>query len=696
MSGPDVLYCTAGQELHDPVMRHYTKPLSVTLIWILLASSIASATELNIIYGSDREKINYTLDSFFDSSVFVSSNAVKIYVSEKANYTINKILIFICKNKLPDECIISQRPLEYGKSVSAEIQLSDVQKAGEGRILVFANILDSSWVAKSFLIKGSSASPEEIQGLDISAKFNIDEVKSTIQNYGMVPLNLIDAVSGFNNLKSVKATHAAGNNLNFSSQMQSIDSNAAGYQFAFSNNSGPITFFNLGETCGNAKCEKGSGETYNSCWLDCLCPAGQAATVKGCKATEGISIVIDSISPEKLRCAVQNSTCASSYLLAKLHIENAPTNFTIESPVFSFENKSYTDILCSPVDLNVRGIVTGETRANNQTKYSCSIQLPEIRNIQYSEDIETVENRSLLITFPMSIQTQNGTKIIPVSGKASLQLNIFNAEQKLRHLDELGEDLEKQKHKANIVQHRAKNIELTTAGIAATLLAICASTTLPSLGATYDTCIKGALFTKISLIVAAANEGIKAAVAKYYDIKVTNAARRLRGELNYAQRGQEESKKEALVSLVWASGNESGSYVDSVCGNEKVDIKFSFEPFQCKELLIGFNGDFWPFCNCASQHWIDEGFNPLGGTCVCANTSAYYWKPLIKYPTGDVSYRVYNSTGIHTLTSTYASSLFAPHQGIKDIGLTIVCDSSIYGSVRTDSPFLKYKEVCSK
>lgn len=664
------------------------KIFTITMVVFLFNLATASAVNINLIKDGDTERIIYDTKKFFNRSITEINDTINVKILPVNNGSISNIQLYLCRDRNPIECL-DQDPIEYRKFVNSDFLKTDFYKNGKGNMLAFLET-GRTWLADWY--------PSQDYNLDLDLNANINDTKEMIEE-GIIPYSFVKDFRFFGNVYQltgipIENRRTKKKYINFThKELVSQVKDIKGYSFVFPDSGVPLTIYNQEEKCGNAVCEL--GENYDICWQDCRCPPGQAPTSNGCAPASNISLKIVNKSTDVIDCFPGNDRCSvvDKNFKVYLEMENAPQKYRLHKQFMYVGDKRSLDIICKPTDSKPKPeIVDGSfRRVYNSSKFEC--------NPIFYIDIDEVGRKSLSIHFWISFDTQNGTETLDISGQTDIE--IVN---KIRDLQEL---LLESKKKIEEFKDDTKWIrELMTAfgklrniytGIAAGTCACC--------GATLGACGCGACweFSVATVVTELVKQSLKLAseycVGKYggtgnkwarQAVDVCREIGRAKDQLNQ-KIGEAQGKlnielKNYIPNLLWVNGEHSGFAVNSVCGQERTEIWYSLEKFECDNKTWFNTNPESLMCNCTSGNYLNPSALS-GNSCSCTNTSDYQW-----IVDRDVGEQVWNSTGIHILYNGSADQLF---QNSNELNMTLYCNSERFGEIKETFKILEYNQTCS-
>ena len=668
------------------------KIVSMIVVVFLLNVSLASALNMNLIKNGQTETVRY--DKIFNRTVTETNSTVKVEINPIQNKTITNILLYLCGDKDVLECIDSNatKPIKYRTSVDSEFLKSDVYKNGKSNILSFLEI-DGSWLADFY--------PSADHTVDVRLKANINDTKKSLEK-GLLPLGFtesIDLKTSFYQIVGVpvKEDKLGKKALNFTSkELTSTVKDKEGYSFLFPAGLEPLTVYNVEEKCGNAKCEL--GESYDICWQDCRCPVGQVPTSKGC-VTKDIKLVVDNQTSDTIKCIPGEERCRAldPDFKISLHMESGPQEYRLNRQFMYVGDKRDLNILCTSTDSKPRIDVVGNSvkLTYNGTKFECkpAFDIP----------LKEVGKKSLSINFLISYETQNGTETEEVAGQT--ELTIENA---FAGIDELNRVVQKAQDKAKDFEKDTKEIRAAAEvlktfeyifGATAVVWCACCGLTWGACGC--GACGEFAVATAVTeLIIRGMDLAVDYCTGKHggtggrWARQAVNTCREIGRWKDYseqkiaeAQGLQKTAIKEHVPNLIWANGEQSGFAVDKVCGQERTEIKYLVEDFECEQTWFNLNIEEAPLCDCNSGNFVKV--SPLAtGSCSCQNTTTNQW--ILDSENKSIQY--WNSTGIGTLFNNTSNRLFPSSQ---ELNLTLYCNSERFGEIKETFKILEYEPQCS-
>ncbi|HLD56797.1 MAG TPA: hypothetical protein VJA47_00720, partial [archaeon] len=577
---------------------------------------------------------------------------------------------------------------------------------------------NSSWIGSWDAIENGTLKSADIDKVELSLKHNVsDQIKSVIENFGSIPSGSISSVDfGGRQFFVLDAKKSSGlfrkEKINITEKrLETKFVPKKGYSFVFPRDNiiyNPLTFFNTPETCGNAKCD--IGETHNTCWQDCACPEGLAATPSGCVPKTDISLEIVNIDKKDLECFIPPKTNAFNsvegcgffdVLNIKLQINNTPLAYILNQPYFDFAGKSYlfSGSTCTHEDGEVLSVVDANSTikqlVTNSSKYSCTAILPPIEADQAFE-----EKKTLAVVFPITFtkSDESGrvigghelTAITSVNVKGTdINVDFSEIADMKRKAKEMGKDINKLSEYTNILN----TVLLMARGIQFKTITCC---TIPY--SSLYCCPQASWWTVVSDVLSLTSIAYK----EYMKHDIKEKMEKLEDErdrkIEESLQEVRSSVKQELPNLVWANGDKSGGYTGSVCGQENVEIWYTnFESFGCSKgdgLWFNFNNQSRPFCDCQSSTWVGNSIEPA--SCNCNSTSTdFSW--VIKNEDGrDVGFKKYNPTDKHLLIKSTADKIF---QQNSELNLTISCASNDFGdlqigNIKSEFELLNYTATC--
>ncbi|HLD57482.1 MAG TPA: hypothetical protein VJA47_04195, partial [archaeon] len=144
----------------------------VILIGVFLAVGAASvfAIEINMVFGgSSTASLDRT--KFFDKTLTIDKNNLHISISGKGGYVLNSILLFLCKDKDPVECDLSN-PIEYEKFAETDFLIDQVSTNGKLNIFTLVNA-NSSWIGGWDTIENGVLKTTDIDKVELTLKHNV-------------------------------------------------------------------------------------------------------------------------------------------------------------------------------------------------------------------------------------------------------------------------------------------------------------------------------------------------------------------------------------------------------------------------------------------------------------------------------------------------------------------------------------------
>ncbi len=538
------------------------KLIAVVLSVFIFNTTPAFAVQINLISTQGTESINYTTDNFFTKSLTVNGTTIHIDLRAADNQSIENILLYLCKDKAIESCVKTQ-PIEYTRYISTSFNLSDIERNGVADILYVVKT-KNSWIADfDRLVNGVLQDTELRDVVNVNLKSGLNDTKRIIDEFGMIPLGFVNSVD-----ISGKTLYQLGGgsvrdyinpesiNFTYSKTDQSLPPPTvfSGYLFAFpqdQNTYKPLSFFNLLAECGNNKCDV--GENYQTCWLDCKCPAGEVATRTGCKPAGNLSLAIDKTT-DKLECLiveersckdivvgnpqstvrnvgrilgdvglgdptdsplinVTSCTTISSeckpidILEVETHLNEKLFGYTINDCFFNYNGKTSRDLYCyddirqlnisDPFDLANIQQLSQHPRCQGVSK--CILQIPSEPG--HKEDF--VKDKSLLLGFSINYTSQNGTEEEEVSAltKFTLVGNDLFPDIDIQGITEKLLKYKGRMETVAVILTIVRAIEYVLGAIAAALWICCGFVWLFGLGA--GCCAKAPAFSWWKVIVAA-------------------------------------------------------------------------------------------------------------------------------------------------------------------------------------------------
>ncbi len=669
-----------------------TQIAALVICLVLVNVTIAFATQIDLIFNNQVVgSATLNASKFFDKNLEVNNNSLHISISSKSGYVLTSILLFLCKDKTPEKCDLSN-PIEYEKSVNTNFKLDDISTSGIANIFSLLRV-NESWIGGWDSVENSVWKTQDLDKLNLYLKYDVaGYIKNIIENFGSIPFNSLEKADFLGKtLYSLEGKKSSGlfkkEKINITDKKitNTVDPKK-GYAFVLPADNkiyNPITFFETPELCGNTKCD--IGETYNTCWQDCACPEGQAPTPQGCIPKSNITLVIDSVNKDEFSCFIPPDIQAfkttggcifTDDFQVKLHINNTPISYSLNSPYFYLGDKTY-DVnergYCQPeagegYQILENNFSTTPTIVYNASRFTCSIYFPSLdRDQEFNERLAV--SLVLPITFSRGneTETQELTAITGINVKGtSLRLDL----SELRSLDAKRRELASQQRKLNNILEKISYAELAAEAVSAAIDGCCASVIGSAI-----CCGQVSWWTLAVLALHGANIGLEKYIDDKYDKKKDEI-------LAYANAQVQESAQQArlevaenIPNLVWVNGDKSGQYTGSVCGQENVEVWYNFEAFGCSQrdgLWFNFNNITRPKCDCQQFEWV--GTNIEGSICDCNHVSKdFSW---IKKDEGgkEIGLRRYNPTGKHLLLNTTADKLFKSN---NILNITTFCATGI-------------------
>ena len=451
-------------------IKSYLFCISVIFTVVLLSTAqSATAVTINIITSSGKEQVFTEIGKYAKKMVEVEGDKVKVNITNAENYTLDTAFLYLCKDRNPIDCIKSN-PIEFSNKVDTILKLSEIATNGKAGLLSIVKT-NQSWLSDwDFIENGVLQQPTQPE-IDVYSSFNINDTKNFIEALGMLPLGFIDRID-FKGKQVYQTTgevsrrgFTGSENITLKNPKSGFElQREDGYIFALPFDQkiySPLTFYNVPQVCGNAKCD--IGENYQNCWLDCQCPTGQVPSRKGCVPSSSVRLIIDEIDPKPVDCLVSglqidpkgNTSCQPLVFDVDYHLENAPVNFSVFPASQFFEitttpgqnatpyipfclPKNFAQLGLTPSDLGGRAVY------KNVSEFECSIAAPNIYGIKSETDA-----RSMLMGLYMNVLTQNGTELLEVSNVTTIPLDVAGLD--LSELEDLRTKLEKNKHKMDVL-----------------------------------------------------------------------------------------------------------------------------------------------------------------------------------------------------------------------------------------------------